>query len=173
VNRQSTHLLEKHLITLNIITMVKKSTNEIKNDNGMIVEFTTVSSYMAALEFKEAENKTLSSYMLEHFKSFLDYIKKDYKGFEGDAEYNMYLHKSQLKFTPLDYLRLKYLQHDTSARNKIGNFIASWNPNDGSEADIIQMIAKEVARHAEKYIDQMEIVDLCYYINFKLEEKED
>ena len=73
---------------------------------------------------------------------------------------------AHLNFTPLQYLRLKYLQNDTSARNKIGDLIASNNALLGK-----QNYARVIVRHADLCTDNMELVDLAYYVVFKLEEK--
>ena len=154
---------------------VGQTTNENVNDNSMVVKFETVDGYIAALEEKRKEQESDLGFIGNLHgmsKAFIGYIK-DYKGFKDDADYNKYLCMGMGNFNPLKYLRLKYLQHDTSARNKIGGFIAGCTASDGSIIYDMQQIAKVIVRHADKFTDNMEVLDLCYYINYKLEEKED
>lgn len=140
-------------------------------NNKLVVEFTTVDGYMAALERKHSE-PTFTWERDCAFRELTDYIENDYKGFGDVEDYNKYYVMAKFNFTPLQYLRLKYLQGDTSARNNIGDFIASKNASAGSIIGDLQHYAKEIVRHAENFTDNMEILDLCYYIVFKLEEKE-
>lgn len=159
--------------------MCKKTNNApkkeqvIENDNNkMVVEFETVDGYMAALERKHEEwdgDHSKTECAIRELKIYIEY---SYNGFGENAEFTKYYVMSEFNFTPLQYLRLKYLQGDTSARNNIGDFIASWkNASAGSIIGDLQNYARVIVRHADLCTDNMELVDLCYYIVFKLEEK--
>lgn len=139
----------------------------IENDNNkLVVEFSTVDGYMAALERKHEEWDGDHSETECAIRELKIYIEDCYNGFDDVEDYKKYLSMAHLNFTPLQYLRLKYLQGDTSARNIIGDFIARHLIPD------LQYYARVIVRHADLCTDNMELVDLCYYIVFKLEEKE-